>query len=253
MQRFCVAKRCNSPDMIEAHLRKIRARADISDEEERAIGDLASEVTEIPADRTIVRHDQELNHSILLLSGWLARAKDLASGQRQLAELHVAGDFADLHAFTLKYLDHDVISLSRCRLALIPHERLTELTENFPRLARIYWLLTNIDASIQREWTLSLGRRSAVQRMAQLFCELNVRLSIAGLAQEDSYEFPLTQTELAECLGLTSVHVNRTLQALRRDGLIDLEGRRLTIHDLDALKRVAEFNGRYLYVEKRPR
>jgi CRP-like cAMP-binding protein len=130
---------------------------------------------------------------------------------------------------------------------------LKEFTERFPRLARIYWLLTNIDASIQREWTLSLGRRTAIQRMAQLFCELNVRLSIAGLARNDSYDLPLTQAELAECLGLTSVHVNRTLQAMRRDRLIDLEGRRLTIHDLDALKRVAEFNGRYLYVEKRPR
>ena len=239
--------------MIEAHLRKIRARADISPDEERAIRDLASEVTDVAPDRTLVRHDQELSHSILLLSGWLARAKDLASGQRQLAELHVAGDFADLHGFTLKYLDHDVITLTRCRLALVPHERLKELTERFPRLTRIYWLLTNIDASIQREWTLSLGRRTAVQRMAQLFCELNVRLSIAGLAERDSYEFPLTQTELGECLGLTSVHVNRTLQAMRAEGLIDLAGRRVTIHDLDELKRVAEFDGRYLYIENRPR
>jgi CRP-like cAMP-binding protein len=239
--------------MIEAHFRKIRARADISGEEERAIRDLASEVTEIGPDQTLVRRDEELDHSILLLSGWLARAKDLANGQRQLAELHVAGDFADLHGFTLKYLDHDVITLTRCQVALVPHQRLTELTERFPHLARIYWLLTNIDASIQREWTLSLGRRTAAARIAQLLCELNVRLSISGLAQHDSFEFPLTQTELGECVGLTSVHVNRTLQALRRDGLIDLASRRVTIHDLDQLKRVAEFSGRYLYVEKRPR
>jgi CRP-like cAMP-binding protein len=113
--------------------------------------------------------------------------------------------------------------------------------------------MTNIDASIQREWTLSLGRRSAIARMAALFCELNVRLGIAGLAQNNSYELPLTQVELGECLGLTSVHVNRTLQEIRRRRLVDFQGGRLTIHDLDALKGVAEFDGGYLYLDKRPR
>jgi CRP-like cAMP-binding protein len=239
--------------MIEAHLKKLRMRDDISAEEEQAIRDLVGEVVEFDADRTVVRHGEELQNSLLLLSGWLARAKDLASGQRQLAELHVAGDFADLHGFTLKRLDHDVISLTRCRIALVPHPRLKELTDKFPHIARVYWLMTNIDASIQREWTLSLGRRSAIARMAQLFCELNVRLAIVGLAQNDSYEFPLTQVEVGECLGLTSVHVNRTIQEMRRQGLVDWQGGRLTIHDLDALKRVAEFDGTYLYVEKRPR
>ena len=239
--------------MIEAHLRKLRARAEISAAEEEAVKGLISEVVDVAQDRTIVRHDEELNHSILLISGWLGRAKDLTNGQRQIAELHVAGDFADLHGFTLKYLDHDVISLTRCKLGFVPHERLMALTEEHPRLVRIYWLMTNIDASIQREWTLSLGRRPAISRMAHLFCELYVRLEIAGLAQNGGYDFPLTQVEVAECLGLTSVHVNRTLQTLRRKGLIDVENRRVRILDLAGLKHVGEFEGRYLYVEKRPR
>jgi CRP-like cAMP-binding protein len=239
--------------MIEAHLKKLRARDSISAEEERAIRGLVAQEIEVQQDRTVVRHGEELNQSMLLLSGWLARAKDLPSGQRQIAELHVAGDFADLHGFTLKRLDHDVIAITRCRIALVPHERLKELTERFPHVTRVFWTMTNIDAAIQREWTLSLGRRTAIQRMANLLCELNERLGIVGLTEENSFEFPLTQVEFGECLGLTSVHVNRTLQELRRRGLIELQNRRVTIFDLEALKAVAEFDPAYLYLEKKRR
>ena len=239
--------------MIEAHLKKLRARDDISAQEEQAVRGLVSQVVDVPQDRTVIRHGEELNQSMMLLSGWLARAKDLPSGQRQLAELHVAGDFADLHSFTLKRLDHDVISITRCRIALVPHERLKELTERFPHLARVYWLMTNIDAAIQREWTLSLGRRSAIARMAELFCELNVRLGIVGLSHDNSFDFPLTQAELGECLGLTSVHVNRTLQELRRRDLVEFHSRRVAIKDLRALEQMAEFDPGYLYIGKRPR
>jgi CRP-like cAMP-binding protein len=136
---------------------------------------------------------------------------------------------------------------------MVPHERVRELTEDFPHLARIYWLMTNIDAAIQREWTLSMGRRSAIARMAHLFCELDVRLAIVGLAENHSYDFPLTQVEIGECLGLTSVHVNRTLQELRRRGLLELQARRLQIYDLTALKNLADFDPAYLYLDKRPR
>jgi CRP-like cAMP-binding protein len=239
--------------MIEAHLKKLRARDNISAEEEQAVRALIGEVVEVQQDRTVVRHGEQLNQSMLLLSGWLARAKDLPSGQRQIAELHVSGDFADLHGFTLKRLDHDVISMTRCRIALVPHDRLKELTDHQPHLARVFWAMTNIDAAIQREWTLSLGRRSAIARMAHLLCELNVRLGIVGLSEGNSFEFPLTQVEFGECLGLTSVHVNRTLQELRRRELIEIQSRRVRIFDFEALKGVAEFDPAYLYLEKQPR
>jgi CRP-like cAMP-binding protein len=239
--------------VIEAHLLKLRARDEISADEEQAMRSIVGKVVDLEADRTVIRHGEELHNSTLLLSGWLARAKDLPGGERQLTELHVPGDFADLHSFTLKQLDHDVVSLTRCRVALVPHEGLLTITERFPHLARVLWLMTNIDASIQREWTLSLGQRAAIARMAQLFCELNVRLAVVGLSNQDTYDFPLTQVELGQTLGLTSVHVNRTLQELRRRGVISLEAGRLTIHDLDALKRIAEFDGQYLYLQRRPR
>ena len=116
----------------------------------------------------------------------------------------------------------------------------------------MFWLMTNIDAAIHREWVLSLGRRSALSRMAHLFCELRVRLGVVGMADEMGYDLPLTQTDLAECLGLTSVHVNRTLKELRERGLVEFRGGRVTILDLEGLERVAEFDPAYLYLEKSP-
>jgi CRP-like cAMP-binding protein len=239
--------------MIEVHLMKLRARGSLSAEEEQAVRALVSEIVDVGSDRTVIPEGKELDHSTLLLSGWMARAKDLPSGSRQITDLHVAGDFTDLHSFTLKYLDHDVISITRCKVGIVPHARLKELTEVFPHLARMYWFMTNIDAAVHREWTLSLGRRSAIGRMAHLFCELNIRLGITGLAGDDSYDFPLTQAELGECLGLTSVHVNRTLQELRRRGLMDLQSKRVTISNIAGLKAAAEFDPTYLYLDKRPR
>jgi CRP-like cAMP-binding protein len=136
---------------------------------------------------------------------------------------------------------------------VVPHDRLKRMTERFPHLTRIYWLMTNMDAAIQREWNLSLGRRSAIARMAQLFCELQVRLGIVGLTSGDSYDFPLTQVELAECLGLTPVHVNRTLQELRRMNLIEVRDWRVTMLDAETIRTVAEFDPGYLYLGQQRR
>lgn len=237
--------------MIERHLQKLRARDRVSPEEERVIRDLFTHTVDVPADRVFVRSGQELKESTLLLDGWMARAKDLPSGQRQIAEIHLPGDFMDLHGFTLKRLDHDVVSITRSTIAVAPHERVKELTERYPHLTRLYWFMTNIDAAIQREWTLSLGRRTAISRMAQLFCELLIRLEVVGLAENNCYRFPLTQNEMGECLGLTSVHINRTLQELRKQGLIEVRDWRVEILDLEGLKGVAQFDPDYLYLERR--
>ncbi|HEX8257559.1 MAG TPA: Crp/Fnr family transcriptional regulator [Allosphingosinicella sp.] len=239
--------------MIEAHLSKLRARDELSEEEERAIRGAVSEVREFPADKTIIRAEQELSVSTLLLDGLMCRYKDLRDGQRQITELHVAGDFADLHSMTLKRLDHNVMTLTPCRAAIVPHDRLKAITEQHPHLTRVYWFSTNMDAAIHREWAVSLGRRAALSRVAHLFCELYVRLGIVGLADDTGYALGLTQTDLAECLGLTSVHINRTLKELRERGLVEFRGGRVTIHDRAGLERVAEFNPSYLYLERRRR
>jgi len=145
------------------------------------------------------------------------------------------------------------VTLTRAQVGIVPHDRIRDVTARHPHLARVYWLMTNIDAAIHREWTASVGRRTALAGMAHLFCELLLRLEVIGCTSGNSYDFPLTQAELGECLGLTPVHVNRTLQELRRMGLIQLEERRVTILDLDGLQDVAAFDPQYLYLEKRSR
>ena len=237
--------------MITTHLKKLRQRFAINAEEESAIRAAVADTRKIGADKVLIREGQPLNESLLLVSGWLARSKDLAGGERQMTELHVTGDFPDLHGFTLKRLDHDLLTLSDCTLAVVPHDRVRRMIERFPRLGRIYWFMTNMDAAIHREWALSLGKRSAISRMAHLFCELNLRLDVVGETRGDCYHFPLTQRELAECLGLTAVHANRTLQELRRRGLIALENREVSLLDRSGLESVAEVDPAYLYLEKR--
>lgn len=238
---------------MDTHLKKLRARNDISAEEERVIRAAVSEERELKADQTFVRAGEELRHSTILLEGLLCRYKDLRQGQRQITEVHVAGDWPDLHGFTLKYLDHNLMTMTPCRIAMIPHERLYDITEKYPHLTRVYWFSTNLDASIHREWELSLGRRPAIARVAHLFCELHVRLGIVGLADDEGYDLQLTQSDLAECLGLTSVHVNRTLKELREQKLVEFRGGRVMLMDLEGLRRTAEFDPAYLYLGQRER
>lgn len=239
--------------MIEKLLMKLRARDDVSAEEEAILREAVAETRTYPAKATIVPAGQVLTFSTLLVRGLMCRFKDLSDGKRQMTEIHVEGDFADLHSFTLKRLEHSVMALTPCEIAVVPHERLQRITENHPHLTRLLWFSTNLDAAIHREWVLSLGRRSALARTAHLFCELHVRLGLVGLTEGLSYDFDVTQADLAECLGLTPVHVNRTLKELREQGLVEFRNSRVKIGSLEGLRDVAEFDGEYLHLEKLPR
>lgn len=236
--------------MIETLLKRLRLRETVSDAEASVLRGLFSEVRRHDAGARVVRRGQKLDESLLLLDGWFARARDDLKGNRQILELQLPGDFADLHSFTLKTLDHDIVALTQIRLAAAPHERIKALTETHPRLTRMLWKLTNIDAAIQRTWTLNLGRRQAEARLAHLFCESFVRLEVIERTQGNSLDFPLTQAQIGDCLGMTAIHVNRVLQSLRGRGLIELERKRLTILDHPGLAALAEFDPTYLYLRK---
>jgi CRP-like cAMP-binding protein len=236
--------------MIEKHLMRLRARDDVSAEEEKAVRDAISETRRVPAKTVIIHAGQLLSASTLLLDGLVCRYKDLRNGQRQITELHVAGDFVDLHGFSLKRLDHNIMALTPCHIAIVPHRGLNLITERHPHLARIYWFSTNLDAAVHREWMLSLGRRSALSKVAHLFCELHVRLGLVGLTDQTGYDLALTQIDLAECVGMTPVHVNRLLRDLREQGAVEFGKGRVTIGDLNLLRRIAEFDPAYLYLER---
>lgn len=239
--------------MIERLLLKLRLRDMLSAAEESALLGLIDRVEEVPAKKLVITRGTLLRHSVLLLDGLMCRFKDLKNGRRQISALHIPGDFLDLHGFTLKHLDHDVMALAKSQIVFVPHDRLTQLTIDFPHLTRLLWFSTNLDAAIHREWEVSLGQRSGVERIAHLFCELHTRMAVVGLADGEVFDLPMSQAELGECLGLTPVHTNRVLRSLRERGLAEMKARQVVIHDMAGLKALAEFDTVYLYLDKTPR
>lgn len=239
--------------MIEKLLRKLRRFDTVSAEEEQALRGAAWKAVSFSRGQTIIKAKTEIDYSQLLLEGFVHRYKDLKSGSRQILQLAVPGDFIDLHSLLLKQLDHHIGAVSACRLALFKHDQLREVIDNQAHLGRLLWLSTIVDAAIHREWMLSLGRRSALSRLAHLFCELQVRLTAAGMAEHGTYELPISQVDLSEILGLTHVHTNRMLAKLRNDGLVTFKGKKVEVHEWDGLVELAEFDPFYLGMNQRPR
>nr|WP_283938425.1 Crp/Fnr family transcriptional regulator [Sphingomonas alba] len=198
--------------------------------------------------QVMVRGSDELHHSMLLLSGFVLRSKIAADGSRQIVETNVAGDFVDLHGFILKRLEHEISAASPCDVALAPHDDLRRITNAFPRLTRVLWFQTLVDASIHREWMLVLGKKRSRSRIAQFFCEMQARLKIVGLADANGYDLPFFQQELADITGMSPVHLNRCLKELRDGGLVTYRAGRVEIHELAKLGRDAQFDPAYLHI-----
>lgn len=186
----------------------------------------------------------------LLVSGWACRYKDLPDGRRQIVGFFLPGDFCDLNVYILSELDHSIGALSAVRYYEIQPQQFQEVLDQRPHLLRALLWHELVSAGIQREWLLSIGQRSPVERLAHLFVELYYRLQAVGLATGLSFDFPITQTHLAEANGLSLVHLNRTLQEMRREELIELSDRQLRIVDLERLKKVAMFNRNYLHFNR---
>ncbi|HEX8445069.1 MAG TPA: Crp/Fnr family transcriptional regulator [Sphingomonas sp.] len=237
--------------MIESLIRKLERRDVLADFERKALIEAFTEVREYRPHEIVVRESVEQTTSNLLLEGILCRYKDLRDGRRQIVALHVPGDFADLHSFLLKHLEHNLAALTPARIAIFPHARLREISERFPHLTRMLWFSTLLDAAIHRQWILSVGRRSAVARLAHLFCELRARLDVVGMVNAEGFKLPLTQIDLADATGLTPVHVNRMLRELRDRGLMEFRQGEVSIQDLAGLTRLAEFDPEYLYLRTR--
>jgi CRP-like cAMP-binding protein len=189
---------------------------------------------------------------MLVLDGFTTRYKDSPDGSRQITAIHTPGDFVDLHSLLIKEMDHSVGALSRCRVLHFPHSRLVSLSQTHAHLTRLLWLMTLIDASINREW-IAAASRTAPEQLAHLICELYVRLAITDHVRDFRFTLPVTQMELGEALGLSAVHVNRTLQQLRSEGLFTWQNQEIEILDWTALQRRASFDPRYLHLAKEPR
>lgn len=236
--------------VIEYLIRKLEQFAPLSAEERASLEELPVRIRDYSRGELIVQQGSRQEESAVVMSGFAFRFKILPDGARQIVGLQVPGDFVDLHSFVLKPIDHAIAAASPARIGRIAHTALEKMLEKHPTLARpLMWDMA-VDAAIAREWLAIMGRRSAYQQLAHLFCELYFRMDWAGQVRDQSFDFALTQADLGDACGLSTVHINRSLQALRKDGLIVLENHMLTIADIDALVEAAEFDPAYLHLLK---
>lgn len=208
---------------------------------------MAFTVRHVEGDRDLAREGDRPSHCPLLLEGFACRYKTLENGQRQIMAFHVPTDFCDLTSVLLRRMDYSIGTLTPVTVALIPHATILGWAKSHPGLGRLLWHATLVDASVSREWIVNVGRRTAYQRTAHLLCELMLQMRSAGLANGLACDMPLTQVVLADALGLTPVHVNRTLQWLRSEGLVEFGGGVLTVRNWRELKRAAGFDATYLH------
>ena len=233
-------------------IRKLESIADLGPEERQALADIPLTVRNITRDEVVVREGDRPAQCCLLVDGMLCRYKVLSTGARQIMSFHVQGDIPDLQSLHLQVMDHSLGAVAPSKVAFISHATVRGLIRRYPALGDALWRDTLVDAAIFREWLTGVGRRSSYQRIAHLMCELSLKLQSVGAAGPEGYPFPITQTELGDALGLSVVHVNRVLQDLRRDGLIVLKERHLTIPDFDALVEAGLFDPAYLHLERAP-
>ncbi len=231
-------------------IRKLESIFPLSAEEKQALQGLPVQVTGLKADQDIVRVGDRPSQCCLLVEGFTCIYKLTTDGRRQIVAFHVPGDITDLQSLHLKVLDNSLATMTPCTLGFIQHEDLRRLCECYPRITAALWRETLVDASVFREWLLNVGRREAPGRMAHLLCEFFVRLKVVGLVQDHTFDLPITQGELADMTGISTVHVNRVLQDLRAKDLIRTRGGQVNIPDWEKLKEAADFDPLYLHLQQ---
>jgi CRP-like cAMP-binding protein len=236
-------------EVVTALALRLEAFTRLSSDDKAAIAMTCKTSRVIAPRRDLIREGENPKYVHLILDGWACRHKTLSDGRRQIVAFFLPGDFCDLNVYVLRQMDHSIGAITRLSVADISRDEMDRLTASCPRVTQALWWEALVNTAIQREWTLNVGQRTAYERIAHLLTELFLRLRAVELTNGTSCDFPLTQNDLADATGLTAVHVNRTLQELRRDGLIQLEHRRLTIPDMQQLMDAAMFNPNYLHLD----
>ncbi|HST35257.1 MAG TPA: Crp/Fnr family transcriptional regulator [Allosphingosinicella sp.] len=234
-------------------LRKLQQWRPLGEDDLAALRALPYRTIKLRPQEYVVREGDRPQHSCLMLSGFAFRHKIAGNGGRQIFSIHMRGDLADLQNSLLGRADHNLQALTHVEVAMIPVEAVQRISFERPEVGRAMWYETLVDASIFREWTLNVGRRDARTRAAHMLCEFALRLETAGLGAQCDYELPMTQEQLADALGLTSVHVNRMLMSLGKEDLIKRTNRAIKINDWTALAKVGDFDPAYLHLDRSER
>ncbi len=231
---------------LEKFVAKVSRRSFLNDTQRRLLLSLPFQLIEVGTNRDFVRLGEKVSHACLVASGLAGRFGQTRDGARQIAALHIPGDMADLHSVVVPQAASALQALAPSLIVRVPHTALKDVAQEHPAIAEAFWRECVIDAAVMAEWVLSLGRRNALSRMAHLLCELVCRHNLSASPSELDIPFPATQMHLGDALGLTAVHVNRTLRSLREDGAADVSHRRIKVHDWRRLTAIADFDPHYL-------
>jgi len=227
--------------------RKLDLHHRLSAEDQSAILALPHKIRRLEAQSYTMREGDRPDRCAVLLEGYAFRHKVTGDGSRQIMSINIPGEALDFQNLFLEESDHNVQMLTRGVVAEIPRSAIEELVLSHAEVGRAILIASLIEASIFREWTLNIGRRDSRSRIAHLLCEFAYRITAQRLKPEGFYELPMTQEQLADATGLTAVHVNRVLQSLQREGLIERDRRMIRFLDWQAMQDVADFNPRYLH------
>jgi CRP-like cAMP-binding protein len=230
-------------------IRKLSNYIDLPQADSTVLKTLSRKPEHIAAHADLIREGAAPDRVYLILTGWVCRYKVLPHGKRQIMDYFIPGDLSDQRIFVLTRMDHSIATLTAASVVAIPAQSMIDLTGRYPRIAQALWWNTLVDEAITREWVVNVGQRKAMEQVAHLICEMFVRARAVGLSDGLSFDFPVTQTDLADTVGLTLVHTNRMLQNLRAEGLIAWTRHRLTILDFDRLADLSMFNMNYLHLE----
>jgi CRP-like cAMP-binding protein len=231
-------------------LRNLELRSRLSGEDRQAVLALPYTLRTLEPSTYIIREADPPTSCGVLVSGFAYRQKLTGDGSRQIVALHIPGDAVDFQNLFLDVADHSVQMLTRGEVAYVSRGDVQDLARSRSTIGEAIFVKTLVEASIFREWVLNVGRREARIAMAHLLCEFAVRLEAEGLAGEYRYELPMTQEQLADALGLTPVHVNRTLKALEAEGLITRNKRMVSFPNWQKMREAGDFNQRYLHLEQ---
>lgn len=242
------------PSPMQLFLERFEARASFSAEERHAILALPFLPKQVAPNRDFVRQGERVAHSTFVLDGMVGAFGQDRQGNRQIVSIYINGDMVDLHTVVLPEAVSALQALTPTTILQVPHSSLREIGQNHPRLAEAFWRQCVVDAGILMEWVVNVGRRDARARMAHFLCELACRAARDRPQDGMIIPYAITQFQLSDILSLTAVHVNRTLQSLRQDGLIESVERSIQrILDWEGLTRVGEFDPTYLHLGMGPK
>lgn len=231
----------------EHFLRRLQIHSAMAEDDLRALQDLPIQVRSLGPNAPIVSEGNRPTQCCQMIAGYAVRSKIVETGRRQILSIHIPGDIPDLQSLYLEVMDCDLRTLGPATVGLISHESLRRLNRANPKVAEALWRDTLIDASIFREWIANVGLRPALRRVAHFIAELCHRMRRMGLMAGDTLELPMTQADLADACGLTAVHANRILLALRTEGIVDFRRNQLKVSDEARLRQLGGFDALYLH------